>query len=62
MRFSYDPDVEAFRQEVRQFIAAELPSERERARLGYEGGFRSNARSQSSGDRPRASSSATKSD
>ncbi len=42
MRFSYEPDVEAFREEVREFIAAELPSEQERLQRGYEGGFKSN--------------------
>jgi alkylation response protein AidB-like acyl-CoA dehydrogenase len=42
MRFTYDPDVEAFRDEVRAFIKAELPPEEERMRRGYEGGFRTN--------------------
>ncbi len=42
MRFSYEPDVEAFREEVKEFIAAELPPEEERMRRGYEGGFRTN--------------------
>ncbi len=42
MRFSYDPEVEAFRDEVRVFIKAELPPEEERMRRGYEGGFRTN--------------------
>jgi alkylation response protein AidB-like acyl-CoA dehydrogenase len=42
MRFTYDADVEAFRQEVRDFIAKELPPESERLRRGYEGGFRTN--------------------
>jgi len=41
MKFSYDADVEAFRQEVRAFIAAELPPEDERERRG-EGGTQSN--------------------
>ncbi|MFN8506908.1 MAG: acyl-CoA dehydrogenase family protein [Dehalococcoidia bacterium] len=39
MRFAYDSDVEAFREEVRQFIKAELPPEEVRVRRGYEGGF-----------------------
>ncbi|MCZ2108618.1 MAG: acyl-CoA dehydrogenase family protein [Dehalococcoidia bacterium] len=41
MRFSYDPDVEAFREEVRDFIVAELPPEGERPGGGEEGGFKS---------------------
>ena len=40
MRFSYDQDVEAFRQEVKDFIGAELPPEEERLGGGEEGGFR----------------------
>ncbi len=39
MKFKYDQDVEAFRQEVRQFIKDELPPEEERLKRGYEGGF-----------------------
>jgi 3-oxocholest-4-en-26-oyl-CoA dehydrogenase alpha subunit len=42
MRFNYDPDVEAFRQEVRDFIKAELPPEEERLKRAEEGGFKSN--------------------
>jgi len=42
MRFNHESDVEAFRAEVRGFIAAELPPEEERARRGYERGFRDN--------------------
>jgi alkylation response protein AidB-like acyl-CoA dehydrogenase len=42
VKFNYDPDVETFRQEVKDFIAAELPPEEERMRRGYEGGFRTN--------------------
>ncbi len=42
MRYSYEPDVEAFRQEVRQFIKENLPSEEERLQRGYEGGFKTN--------------------
>jgi alkylation response protein AidB-like acyl-CoA dehydrogenase len=42
MRFSYDGDVEAFRTEVRAFIAKELPPEEERLRRGGEGGFQTN--------------------
>ncbi len=42
MRFRYDPEVEAFRDEVRQFIRENLPPEEERLQRGYEGGFRSN--------------------
>ncbi len=41
MRFRYDPEVEAFREEVRRFIREELPPEEERLQRGYEGGFRS---------------------
>ena len=39
MRFSYEPDVESFRKEVKDFIARELPPEEERLKRGYEGGF-----------------------
>ncbi|MBI2767227.1 MAG: acyl-CoA dehydrogenase family protein [Chloroflexi bacterium] len=42
MRFSYEPDVEAFRTEVQDFIRAELPPEEERMARGDEGGFKSN--------------------
>ena len=42
MRYSYEPDVEAFRQEVRQFIKDNLPPEEERLKRGYEGGFKTN--------------------
>ena len=42
MRYSYEPDVETFRQEVRQFIKDNLPPEEERLRRGYEGGFKTN--------------------
>jgi alkylation response protein AidB-like acyl-CoA dehydrogenase len=42
MRFSYDADVEAFRQEVRDFIAKELPAEEVRLQRVAEGGFRTN--------------------
>lgn len=38
MQFKYEPGVEAFRDEVRDFIAAELPPEEERERRGEEGG------------------------
>lgn len=41
MKFNFDPDVEAFRDEVRAFIAAELPSEDDRPDAGVEGGFQS---------------------
>jgi len=41
MRFKYDPELEAFRQEIREFLAKELPPEEERIRRSYEGGFRS---------------------
>ncbi|GAB4331612.1 MAG: acyl-CoA dehydrogenase family protein [Dehalococcoidia bacterium] len=41
MRFNHEPDVERFREEVREFIDAELPPEEERLRRGMEGGFRS---------------------
>lgn len=40
MRFSYENDVEDFRQEVRAFINNELPPEEERLQRGYEGGFK----------------------
>jgi alkylation response protein AidB-like acyl-CoA dehydrogenase len=40
MKFVYDADVESFREEVKQFIARELPPEEERLQRGYEGGFR----------------------
>jgi alkylation response protein AidB-like acyl-CoA dehydrogenase len=40
MKFTYEPDVEAFREEVRAFIKAELPPEEVRIRRGYEGGFK----------------------
>jgi alkylation response protein AidB-like acyl-CoA dehydrogenase len=40
VRFTYEPDVEAFRQEVKDFIAKELPPEEERIQRGYEGGFK----------------------
>ena len=43
MRFAYEADVEDFRQEVRDFIKAELPPEEVRLRRGYEGGFKNNA-------------------
>jgi 3-oxocholest-4-en-26-oyl-CoA dehydrogenase alpha subunit len=43
MRFTYEPEVEAFRSEVRDFIGAELPPEEVRARRGMEGGFRDDA-------------------
>lgn len=39
MKFTYEPDVEEFRQEVRDFIAKELPSEEERRKRSEEGGF-----------------------
>jgi 3-oxocholest-4-en-26-oyl-CoA dehydrogenase alpha subunit len=42
MKFSYDADVEAFRGEVREFIAEELPPEEERMRRADEGGFKTN--------------------
>jgi alkylation response protein AidB-like acyl-CoA dehydrogenase len=42
MRFRYEPEVEAFREEVRQFIREHLPPEEERLQRGFEGGFRSN--------------------
>ena len=40
VKFTYEEDVEAFRQEVKDFIAAELPPEEERVKRGYEGGFK----------------------
>ncbi len=42
MRYTYEPDVEAFREEVRQFIKDNLPPEEERLQRGYEGGFKTN--------------------
>jgi 3-oxocholest-4-en-26-oyl-CoA dehydrogenase alpha subunit len=42
MRFNQEQDVEGFRNEVRDFIAKELPPEEERLKRGYEGGFKSN--------------------
>ncbi|MDZ7727958.1 MAG: acyl-CoA dehydrogenase family protein [Dehalococcoidia bacterium] len=42
MRFKYEPDVESFRKDVKDFIAGELPPEEERLRRGDEGGFQSN--------------------
>ena len=42
MRYAYEPDVEAFRTEVRQFIAENLPPEEVRLQRGYEGGFKTN--------------------
>ncbi|MGK2965038.1 MAG: acyl-CoA dehydrogenase family protein, partial [Tepidiformaceae bacterium] len=41
MRFTYEPDVEAFRQEVKDFIAKELPPEESRPDAGEEGAFNS---------------------
>ncbi len=38
MRYAYEPDVEAFRTEVRQFIAENLPPEEVRLQRGYEAG------------------------
>ena len=43
MRFTHESDVEAFREEVRQFIADELPPEEERLERARGGGFRTNA-------------------
>ena len=40
MKFNYEPDVESFRDEVKSFIKESLPPEEERARRGYEGGFK----------------------
>ncbi len=42
MRYTYEPEVEAFRQEVKQFIKDSLPPEEERLQRGYEGGFKTN--------------------
>ncbi len=39
MQFKYDADVEEFREEVKQFIKDNLPSEEVRLQRGYEGGF-----------------------
>lgn len=39
MKFNYDPEVEAFRAELRDFIAVELPAEEVRPKRGFEGGF-----------------------
>ncbi len=41
MRFTHESDVETFRDEVRQFIADELPSEEERLANALRGGFQS---------------------
>ncbi|MEX2080439.1 MAG: acyl-CoA dehydrogenase family protein, partial [Dehalococcoidia bacterium] len=43
MRFGYEPEVEGFRQEVRDFLGANLESEDIRSRRGWEGGFASAA-------------------
>ncbi len=40
MRYTYEPEVEAFREEVRQFIKDNLPPEEVRLARGYEGGFK----------------------
>ncbi|MFN0096941.1 MAG: acyl-CoA dehydrogenase family protein [Dehalococcoidia bacterium] len=40
MKFAYETDVEAFRQEVKDFINAELPPEEERQKRAEEGGFK----------------------
>ena len=40
MKFAYDQDVEAFRVEVKTFIKENLPPEEERAKRGYEDGFK----------------------
>ena len=40
MRYTYEPEVEAFREEVRQFIKENLPPEEVRLARGYEGGFK----------------------
>ena len=40
MKFAYESDVETFRQEVREFISAELPPEEERQKRAEEGGFK----------------------
>ena len=42
MRFTHDTDVESFRDEVRQFIADELPGEEERLERALRGGFETN--------------------
>ncbi len=42
MRFTHESDVESFRDEVRQFIADELPSEEERQERALRGGFETN--------------------
>ncbi|MXZ89149.1 MAG: acyl-CoA dehydrogenase [Dehalococcoidia bacterium] len=39
MRFTHETDIESFRDEVRQFIADELPSEEERQERALRGGF-----------------------
>ena len=41
MRFTHETDIESFRDEVRQFIADELPSEEERLAHSLRGGFES---------------------
>ena len=42
MRFTHEIDIESFRDEVRQFIADELPSEEERQAHALRGGFETN--------------------
>ena len=42
MRFTHESDVESFRDEVRQFIADELPPEEERRARAMSGGFQTN--------------------
>jgi len=42
MRFTHESDIESFRDEVRQFIADELPSEEERLERTRQGGFETN--------------------
>jgi alkylation response protein AidB-like acyl-CoA dehydrogenase len=42
MRYAYEPEVENFRKEVKQFITDNLPPEEERLQRGYEGGFKTN--------------------
>ncbi|MCY3646950.1 MAG: acyl-CoA dehydrogenase family protein [Chloroflexi bacterium] len=42
MRFTHESDVESFRDEVRQFIADELPPEEERLERSRRGGFETN--------------------
>ena len=42
MRFTHESDVESFRDEVRQFIADELPTEEERLARSMRGGFETN--------------------